>query len=221
MKNFTPKNYKWSVKGLEKCIAENKLKSDIVYVTPSAAIVKVDNYEDSVVLGAVTDWCICQHSCSWKQYVADKPNNIQIFFYNFGLPYEDYLSVVGATFEITGKNSIVLRHCFSRENKPIYEKLSKCNYEKLCKCEDDLYALNELVMKKNFGYSSAIDILLEAGITNCYQSNKASNPFEEKLVEKWDAFNKDCTEVQRVYIPAGYSYTPIYSDYDWLDEDIF
>ena len=220
MKNFTPKNYKWSVKGLEKCIAENKLKSDIVYVTPSAAIVKVDNYEDSVVLGAVTDWCICQHSCSWKQYVVDKPNNIQIFFYNFGLPYEDYLSVVGATFEITGAKSIVLRHCFSRENKPIREKLYKC--------DDDLHALNELVMKKNFGYSSAIDILLEAGITNCYQPNKASNPFEEKLFEKWDAYNRDCMETVKtisndgkVYIPSGYAYTPIYSDYDWLDEDIF
>lgn len=215
MKSFTPKNYKWSVKGLEKCIAENGMKSEIIYVTPSAAIVKVDNYDDSVVLGEITNWCICQHSCSWKQYVADKPNNVQIFFYNFGLPYEDYLSVVGATFEILSKDEIKLRHCFSRENKPLFEKLGK-NKEK-----GDLYALNELVMKKNFGCSSAIYILLEAGITNYYQPNKASNPFEEKLVEKWDAFNKDCTEAQRVYIPAGYSYTPIYSDYDWLDEDIF
>ena len=53
MKSFTPKNYKWSVKGLEKCIAENKLKSDIVYVTPSAAIVKVVLLE--VNFGTVTD----------------------------------------------------------------------------------------------------------------------------------------------------------------------
>lgn len=203
MKSFTPKNYKWSVKGLEKCIAENKLKSDIVYVTPSAAIVKVDNYEDSVVLGAVTDWCICQHSCSWKQYVADKPNNIQIFFYNFGLPYDDYLSVVGATFEITGTKSIVLRHCFSRENKPIREKL----YE----CDDDLHALNELIIRKNFCYGSAISILIEAGITEYYQPTTSFRN-DEEIVKKWDDYNKDCDTA--FITSGGYSYTPLYVDYD-------
>lgn len=213
MKKFTPKNYKWSVKGLEKCIAENGMKSEIIYVTPSAAIVKVDNYEDSVVLGAVTDWCICQHSCSWKQYVADKPNNIQIFFYNFGLPYEDYLSVVGATFEITGTKSIVLRHCFSRENKPIREKLYKC--------DDDLYALNELIMKRNFGRDSAINVLLDAGITAYYQYQSATDKNNDELLKKWDEYNKYCTEMEKVYIPSGYAYTPIYSDYDLYDDDVF
>ena len=208
MKNFTPKNYKWSVKGLEKCIAENGMKSEIIYVTPSAAIVKVDNYEDSVVLGAVTDWCICQHSCSWKQYVADKPNNVQIFFYNFGLPYEDYLSVVGATFEILSKNGIKLRHCFSRENKPLCEKLGKC------KDEGDLYALNELIMKKNFGCSSAIYILIEAGITEYYQPT-ISFRNDEEIVKKWDDYNKDC---DTAFIPSGgYSYNPIYID-DFFDD---
>lgn len=217
MKNFTPKNYKWSVKGLEKCIAENKLKSDIVYVTPSAAIVKVDNYEDSVVLGAVTDWCICQHSCSWKQYVADKPNNIQIFFYNFGLPYEDYLSVVGATFEITDTKSIVLRHCFSRENKPIREKLYKC--------DDDLHALNELIIKKNFCYGSAISILIEAGITEFYQPVTVLKTVDKDLIKKWDEYNEDSMRAMKAaYTPPGYSYTlgpDEYLEYDWLDEDIF
>jgi hypothetical protein len=217
MKNFTPKNYKWSVKGLEKCIAENGMKSEIIYVTPSAAIVKVDNYEDSVVLGAVTDWCICQHSCSWKQYVADKPNNIQIFFYNFGLPYEDYLSVVGATFEITDTKSIVLRHCFSRENKPIREKLYKC--------DDDLHALNELIIRKNFCYGSAISILIDAGITDYYQYQSSTDKNDDELLKKWDAYNNDCMETVKtiskdgnVYIPNGYAYTPIYVDYDWLDD---
>lgn len=208
MKNFTPKNYKWSIKGLEKCIAENGMKSEIIYVTPSAAIVKVDNYEDSISLGAVTDWCICQHSCSWKQYVSDKPNNAQIFFYNFGLPYEDYLSVVGATFEITGKNSVVLHHCFSRENKPIREKLYKC--------DDDLYALNELIMKRNFGCDSAINVLLDAGITAYYQYQPTTDKNDDELLKKWDAYNKDCME--KVYIPSGYFYKPTYIDYDWLDD---
>ena len=208
MKSFTPKNYKWSVKGLEKCIAENGMKSEIIYVTPSAAIVKVDNYEDSISLGAVTDWCICQHSCSWKQYVSDKPNNAQIFFYNFGLPYEDYLSVVGATFEITGKNSVVLRHCFSRENKPIREKLYKC--------DDDLYALNELIMKRNFGRDSAINVLLDAGITAYYQYQSATDKNDEEIVKKWDDYNKDC---DTVFIPSGgYSYIPLYADYDLFDD---
>lgn len=211
MKNFTPKNYKWSVKGLEKCIAENSMKSEIIYITPSAAIVKVDNYEDSVALGAVTDWCICQHSCSWKQYVSEKPNNVQIFFYNFGLPYEDYLSVVGATFEILGKDKIKLCHCFSRENKPLCEKLGKY------KDEGDLYALNELIMKKNFGYSSAIHILIESGVTAYYQPTSFRN--DEEIVKKWDDYNKDC---DKAFIPSGgYSYTPIYIDYDFFDDDPF
>ena len=208
MKSFTPKNYKWSVKGLEKCIAENGMKSEIIYVTPSAAIVKVDNYEDSVALGAVTDWCICQHSCSWKQYVAEKPNNAQIFFYNFGLQYDDYLSVVGATFEITGKDSVILRHCFSRENKPIREKLYKC--------DDDLYALNELIIKRNFGCDSAINILLDAGITAYYQHQSATDKNDDELLKKWDDYNKDC---DKEFIPSGgYSYIPLYTDYDLFDE---
>jgi hypothetical protein len=72
-------------------------------------------------------------------------------------------------------------------------------------------------MKKNFGCSSAIHILIEAGITEYYQPASFKN--DEEIVKKWDDYNKDC---DKVFIPSGgYSYTPIYIDYDFFDDDPF
>jgi transcriptional regulator GlxA family with amidase domain len=68
-------------------------------------------------------------------------------------------------------------------------------------------------MKKNFGCSSAIYILLEAGITEYYQPT-ISFRNDEEIVKKWDDYNKDC---DNVFIPSGSSYTPFYVD-DLFDD---
>ena len=82
-KLFNSENYKWNLKELEKCIKENSLDSEIIAVNGdnTVAIVHVKSYKDSVILGAMSDWCISQHECSWKQYVSGD-NNYQIFIFN-------------------------------------------------------------------------------------------------------------------------------------------
>lgn len=105
-KNFIPENYPWSVRGLKKCIKENRLKDvEILIESSHAAIVYVPNYESSVVLGANANWCISQHRCSWEQYVSNE-NNVQIFFYNFSPSAEYELSIVGATYALDDSDSL-------------------------------------------------------------------------------------------------------------------
>lgn len=143
MKRFTTDNYSWSIDGLALCMRDSKMKSEIIAINDNKAIVKVDNYEDSMALGAVSDWCISQHRCSWEQYVQNHPNNIQIFFYDFGVKPDNNLSLVGATFTMDkGWKSMKLMCCFTRENKPIAEKLTG---------SDDITALNKLLTIPNFG----------------------------------------------------------------------
>ena len=143
MKRFTTDNYSWSIDGLALCMRDNKMKSEIIAINNNKAIVKVDNYEDSMALGAVSDWCISQHRCSWEQYVKSHPNNIQIFFYDFGVKPDNNLSLVGATFTMDKDwKSMKLMCCFTRENKPIAEKLTGSN---------DITALNKLITIPNFG----------------------------------------------------------------------
>ena len=79
---FLPENYGWSVEGLKKCIYDNYLQSEIIAENNHAAIVHVKSYNDSILLGAFTNWCISQHSCSWEQYVS-KNGNYQVFIYDF------------------------------------------------------------------------------------------------------------------------------------------
>jgi len=120
MKSFTTKNYKWSLEGLCQCIEDNKLKSAILFYTDTAAIVHVKSYEDSVVLGAVSDWCISQHSSSWRQYV-ERNNCVQVFIYNFAKKPNDDDSLIGATYDVKGDSpgKVVLVCSFTRPNNPL------------------------------------------------------------------------------------------------------
>lgn len=145
MKSFTTENYPWSIEGLQKCIKNNKIKAKILAINGNKAIVRVNSYGASQVLGAYSDWCISQHSCSWKQYVSDHPNNIQVFFFNFDLNHDNNMSLVGATFVMSEDwKTMKLMCCFTRENHPIGEKIKKGP-------EADLEALNKLVAVPNFG----------------------------------------------------------------------
>ena len=140
---FTKDNYPWSVEGLQRCIESENLNAKIIAINGEMAIVKVNDYKASQILGAVSDWCISQHSCSWEQYVS-KDGNIQLFFYNFNLRPDNYMSLVGATFTMRKDlASMKLMCCFTRENHPISEKIKKKN------C--DLEALNKLIAIPNFG----------------------------------------------------------------------
>lgn len=142
---FTNKNYPWSINGLKRCIKDNKLNAKIIAINGEKAIVKVNDYKASEILGAASDWCISQHTCSWEQYVS-KDDNIQLFFYNFSLLYDNYMSLVGATFTMRKDlASMKLMCCFTRENHPISEKINKKN------C--DLEALNKLIATQNFGFT--------------------------------------------------------------------
>ena len=142
---FTNKNYHWSINGLQRCIEDNKLNAKIIAINGEKAIVKVNDYKASEILGAASDWCISQHTCSWEQYVS-KNGNVQLFFYNFNLPSDNYMSLVGATFTMRKDlTSMKLMCCFTRENHPISEKINKKN------C--DLEALNKLIATANFGFT--------------------------------------------------------------------
>ena len=146
MKDFNLENYPWSIDGLQQCIKENRCKAKIIAINGNKAIVKVESYGASQVLGAYSDWCISQHRCSWEQYVSNHPNNIQVFFYNFDFPHDSNLSLVGATFTMDKDwKSMNLMCCFTRENRPIGDKLNKGP-------EADLEALNKLVVIPYFHF---------------------------------------------------------------------
>lgn len=138
MKHFNSKNYRWSLEGLINCIEENKLISEILFYTETGAIVHVKSYEDSVILGAESDWCISQHRESWHKYV-EKDNCIQLFFYNFEKKVEEDDSLVGVTFNDQGK--VVCG--FTRPNYPIGELCNK-------KYKTDENALIKHIIDKNF-----------------------------------------------------------------------
>ena len=117
MKSFILKNYSWSLEELRRCIRENHLKSEIIYCRQNAAIVHVKSYHDSQILGAMSTWCICEHDCSWRQYVIDT-NGIQLFIYRFDEMPEGDTGLYGATFVI--ENDKPKTHCcFTRANNPI------------------------------------------------------------------------------------------------------
>ena len=146
MKSFRTENYPWSIEGLQNCIKENKIKAKVIAINGNKAIVRVNSYGASQVLGYYSDWCISQHRCSWEQYVSNHPNNIQVFFYNFDFPHDSNLSLVGATFTMSDDlNSMKLMCCFTRENRPIGDKLNKGP-------EADLEALNKLVVIPYFHF---------------------------------------------------------------------
>jgi hypothetical protein len=162
---FTTKDYEWTLDGLCKCIKDNNLQSGIIYSTPTAAIVWVKNYRDSQILGALSDWCICQHDVSWQQYVAKNKNNVQLFFYDFTQYPKSTFALVGATFTMKKEWSIMdLNCCFVRENHPIKEEMRGQH--------SDLEAMNHL-LGKTFG----IDFGKKSFLVECI------NKFKEAPVE--------------------------------------
>lgn len=162
---FTTKDYEWTLDGLCKCIKDNNLQSGIIYSTPTAAIVWVKNYRDSQILGALSDWCICQHDVSWQQYVAKNNNNVQLFFYDFTQYPKSTFALVGATFTMKKEWSIMdLNCCFVRENHPINEEMRGQH--------SDLEAMNHF-LGKTFG----IDFGKKSFLVECI------NKFKETPVE--------------------------------------
>lgn len=162
-KSFTIENYEWSLNGLETCIKENKLKSKIIAKNDNAAIVHVVSYHDSQILGALTDWCISQHKCSWEQYVENK-NNFQIFIYDFTRKPFDELSITGSTWEINKKGYCHLMCCFTRPNHPI-GKVTKYEsdaiglyYSVLKPAFDDEFSIGELIEQVNEDKTYCIDL---------------------------------------------------------------
>ena len=162
-KNFIPENYPWSVRGLKKCIKENRLKDvEILIETDSAAIVYVPNYESSVVLGANANWCISQHRCSWEQYVSNE-NNVQIFFYNFSPDAEYELSLVGATYALddTGslgwEPSVFVTCSFTKSDKELFKFVQLGTDDDAVRCAIvDVYGdgvnerLKDIILKRFF-----------------------------------------------------------------------
>lgn len=203
MKDFITENFNWSVDGLRKCIADNKLDAKIIAINGNKAIVKVNNYEASVCLGHYSDWCISQHKCSWEQYVSKHPNNIQLFFFDFSLNHKKFLSLVGATFKMDKSlESMKLMCCFSRENHPIGEKIGKGP-------ESDLEALNKLIAIPHFG--------LEITPNN--------NPLFESLVKERKTMTEGfmpLSSPRMVFDPdesVNFVPSPSFSYYDFLIDD--
>ena len=126
MRKFTTKEYSWTLNGLTNCIKDNKMKSKIICSTNKAAIVHVANYDESVALGAESDWCISQHKESWRKYVTDD-NNVQLFIYDFSKTpsYDD--SLIGATFSTEPNGKAKLICSFVRPNYPVHELFENSN----------------------------------------------------------------------------------------------
>lgn len=208
MKDFITENFNWSVDGLRKCIADNKLDAKIIAINGNKAIVKVNNYEASVCLGSYSNWCISQHKCSWEQYVSNHPNNIQLFFFDFSLHHKKHLSLVGATFTMDESlESMKLMCCFTRENHPIGEKIGKGP-------ESDLEALNKLIAVPHFG--------LEITTNNNPLFESLVKDFEREVMPSNSTLSEDFITLKdstpkMVFEPRAVRFTPpSFSYYDDL-----
>ena len=209
-KHFLTSNYGWSLGELKRCIKENKLKSKIIFSTKCSAIVQVVSYDESVILGAVSDWCISQHKCSWDQYVKN-PQGVQLFFYCFDQPVQNYNSLFGATFKVED-DVVITDCCFTRDNNPI---------AKVEKLDTDEEALFTTVIEPRFG-----DIKEELA-KEIYSIHKETYKPKQKVTEskvgidtETDGFLRMMREpTQKVHV----TYTPTTYDYDWIydfDDDI-
>lgn len=164
---FTTDNYPWSIDGLKSCIKDNKLKGvKILVENDTAAAVYIPNYQASIVLGGMSDWCISQHKCSWKQYVSDK-NNVQMFFFDFSKKPLSELTLVGATY--TNENKFGVMCAFTRGNHPLHEIVKK---------KDDQKALYEEIISENFSWPQMA--LIDESINNIFNGLK---PVKEELNE--------------------------------------
>ncbi len=196
---FLPENYDWSVKGLRKCIYDICLKSEIIAENDHAAIVHVKSYNDSILLGAFTKWCISQHACSWEQYVSNN-DNYQVFIYDFSKKPEHELSMVGATYTKGGK----LNCSFTRLNNPLFEATN---------CTTDSFAIYNKILKPIFGGTFLIDKL----ITKDAAKNKVDEytiPKPEKQVES----NKSGIYTYKIPTASIWDY-PFGDEYEEIDWD--
>ena len=191
---FTTNNYPWSIAGLKTCINDNKLKGvKILAENNYTAAVYIPTYQASVILGAMSDWCISQHKCSWKQYVSDN-NNVQMFFFDFTRKPSSELTLIGATY--TEKGVIC---AFTRGNHPLHEVVKK---------EDDQKALYEEIISKNFSDSQWF--IIDEAINSMFKKNE---PVKEKIVEI-DPSEFDCESVME-------SKTETIRRKSWIDDDDF
>jgi hypothetical protein len=198
-KPFTQSNYGWNLDGLIRCIKENKLKSEIVFSTPTSAIVRVVSYGESEILGAESTWCISQHRVSWEQYV-EKTNGIQLFFYCFNHSVSGDDSLYGATFQVKG-DIINTYCCFTRENHPL---------GKSRKFNTDEEAL-EVVVEKEFGKGVFKEL---ANIIYEIYTNENGTKVEHKVTE--GKVGK-AIDLERVEIPY---YIPE-DDFEDYDDDYY
>lgn len=177
-KLFTAENYGWNIDGLKLCIKDNKLKSKILFSNPNGAIVHVTSYNESVILGAESEWCISQHNVSWEQYVV-KPKGIQLFFYCFNEKAESDYSLYGATFQIKD-DEVKTMCCFTRENNPIGKARG---------FDTDEEALMGTVVGPVFGdiFSQLAEAIFSIGM-----------PKKEKVIAKTDTNNMCSTKKEKV-----------------------
>jgi hypothetical protein len=205
-KPFTEKNYGLNLDGLKRCIEDNKLKSKILFSNPYGAIVHVVSYDESVILGAESTWCISQHNVSWEQYVV-KPNGIQLFFYCFQSPVNSDYSLYGATFKIKD-NEIETMCCFTRENNPIGKARGY---------DTDEEALMNTVVGNIFG-----DIFnqLAEKIYNIGKSTKEGK--NKEPIQQSESDKIDLTSLS-TYIPAQsncyFREYDFFEDDDWMFDD--
>ena len=195
---FLPENYGWSVEGLKKCIYDNYLQSEIIAENNHAAIVHVKSYNDSILLGAFTNWCISQHSCSWEQYVS-KNGNYQVFIYDFTKKPEHEISMVGATYTKEGK----LICSFTRVNIPLFETT---------KCSTDSFAIYNKILKPLFGKTFLIDKLITKDVTK--------NKVDEHIIPKIEKpTNLDNSNIYSYKPTTSIWNYPFYDEYEQIDWD--
>lgn len=195
---FSIKELPWTVASLISYIQENCPSSKVIMYNDTCAAVLVGNYQDSVKLGAESDWCISQHNCSWQQYVV-KPQSLQMFFFNFSKKKPKFDSLVGATFHVDTFNNVNLTCCFGKDNHPI------CEYYKL---DSDFEALNERILIPNFGVDlrDSHNYLYEQLVAE----DKANKVNAEKELKKPITINS-----------KFWDYVPSYSYYFDDDDDLY
>lgn len=85
---------------------------DIVVDKGDILLVKVNTYDTVKHLTRATNWCITKNKKYWNQYING--DNAQYILFNFALPEDDDMSIVGFTVQWTGE--ITAAHSFTNSN---------------------------------------------------------------------------------------------------------
>ena len=85
LKKSTEESYMWNKKDFLSFIENNIKKSEIVLNQDNIVILKIKNFTESQKLcgGGRTGWCITREKKYFDQYVSDKYNRNQYFFFNY------------------------------------------------------------------------------------------------------------------------------------------